>query len=525
MSSKKRKHQTLTLKIKMEILRKVDSGLKVTDIAKSYKVPRPTIYSIIKNRGKIETFVKTADSVTGSRQTTRCGEYKQMEEALYLWFIQERRRNTPITADIFKQKALYFYENIYKKTDFRASDGWLTKFKTRYGIRLLTVTGEQVSSDHAAVSPFIERFRQTIVELGLCDEQVYNADESGLFYKLLPKKSYVHQAEASAPGRKLLKNRITFMPCANAAGTHKLKLLVLGKSKNPRAFKNMPRLPVCYKNQKRAWVTREIFFEWFHENFVPEVRKFLKGKKLPIKALLVLDNAPGHGPNDVLASRDGNIKSMFLPPNCTPLLQPMDQNIIQMVKTQYKKKILLNAIGREHDISQALKELNLKDVVFGVAEAWDSVPARAIKSSWKKLWPSNFKTQEPWEPEDDVPLRELINTAARVNKNSDIDANDIEEWFKGDEEFEPVRTDNDIVMEVQETQEDHEDEDCIMVPQQNLVKSEEALSGIDVSIRWAEENSASLSTLCELRKFREEILAKVFHGKTQSKIDTFLIKH
>lgn len=199
MSSTKRKHQTLTLKIKMEILRKVDSGLKVSDIAKSYNVPRPTIYSIIKNREKIETFVKTADSGTGSRQTTRTGEYKQMEEALYYWFIQERRRNTPITADIFRQKALYFYENIYKNSDFRASDGWLTKFKTRYGIRLLTVTGENVSSDHAALSPFIERFWHTIAELDLCDEQVYNADESGLFYKLLPKKAMSIKQKPTRP--------------------------------------------------------------------------------------------------------------------------------------------------------------------------------------------------------------------------------------------------------------------------------------------------------------------------------------
>lgn len=66
-----------------------------------------------------------------------------MEEALYLWFIQERRRNTPITVYKVRQKALYFYKNIYKKYDFCVSDGWLTKFKTCYGIRLLTVTGQQ----------------------------------------------------------------------------------------------------------------------------------------------------------------------------------------------------------------------------------------------------------------------------------------------------------------------------------------------------------------------------------------------
>lgn len=81
--------------------------------------------------------------------------------------------------------------------------------------------------------------------VGLTGDQVYNEDESGLFWKLLPRKSYVHQNEANAPGFKVPKVRITILPCSNANGTHKLKLLVLGKTKNPRPFKNV-NLPVTY---------------------------------------------------------------------------------------------------------------------------------------------------------------------------------------------------------------------------------------------------------------------------------------
>lgn len=85
-------------------------------------------------------------------------------------------------------------------------------------------------------------------------------------------------------------------------------------------------------------MTKEIFHEWFHTEFLPQVRWFLKKRNLPQKALLVLDNAPGHGPNDVLMSKDGRIKTLFMLPNCTPpLLQPMDQNVIEIVKNRYKK--------------------------------------------------------------------------------------------------------------------------------------------------------------------------------------------
>lgn len=83
-------------------------------------------------------------------------------------------------------------------------------------------------------------------EKNLTSHQVYNADESGLFWKVLPNKTLAHSGEKSAPGRKVSKERITFMPCSNASGSYKLKLLVLGKSMKPRAFKNV-HIPVSYK--------------------------------------------------------------------------------------------------------------------------------------------------------------------------------------------------------------------------------------------------------------------------------------
>lgn len=80
-------------------------------------------------------------------------------------------------------------------------------------------------------------------------EQIYNADESGLFWRMLPEHTLASSHEKNAPGRKIIKARITFMPCANVSGTHKLPLLVIGTAQKPRAFKSV-NLPVCYRGQK-----------------------------------------------------------------------------------------------------------------------------------------------------------------------------------------------------------------------------------------------------------------------------------
>lgn len=51
-------------------------------------------------------------------------------------------------------------------------------------------------------------------------------------------------------------------------------------------------LPVKYFNQTSAWMSSEVFKDWFFNEFVPETEKFLKNNNLPQKAVLLLDTTP-----------------------------------------------------------------------------------------------------------------------------------------------------------------------------------------------------------------------------------------
>ena len=48
---------------------------------------------------------------------------------------------------------------------------------------------------------------------------------------------------------------------SNKTGSHKLKLFIVGKSKNSRILKNVnwKNLPVIYKSLKNAWMTQALF--------------------------------------------------------------------------------------------------------------------------------------------------------------------------------------------------------------------------------------------------------------------------
>ena len=57
---------------------------------------------------------------------------------------------------------------------------------------------------------------------------MFNADECGLFFKLMADKSYVFKGE-KCQGGKLSKEMVTVLVAANADGSEKLPLLMLGK--------------------------------------------------------------------------------------------------------------------------------------------------------------------------------------------------------------------------------------------------------------------------------------------------------
>jgi hypothetical protein len=75
--------------------------------------------------------------------------------------------------------------------------------------------------------------------------------------------------------------------------------------------------------QTEAWIHRKIFIDWFNNRAVPDAEKYLAQSSLAIKAHLILDNAPG--PPETIQHPRPNTEVIFLPPNTTCLIQPLDQ--------------------------------------------------------------------------------------------------------------------------------------------------------------------------------------------------------
>ena len=104
------------------------------------------------------------------------------------------------------------------------------------------------------------------------------------------------------------------MAAASATG-EKLPMMVIGKSKKPRCFKNVKHLPYDYKSQKKSWMDSIIFEEWVRKLD----RKFGAEKR---KIALIIDNCPAYPSIQGLS----NIQLIFLrqtrPPFDNPWINP-----------------------------------------------------------------------------------------------------------------------------------------------------------------------------------------------------------
>ena len=170
---------------------------------------------------------------------------------------------------------------------------------------------------------------------------------------------------------------------------YKFKLLVIDNAKNPRALARMDKttLPVHYRHSRNAWMTADIFREWFIDHLIPESRQFFG--EVPLQFLL--DNCSAH-PKD-LDDMSPHIFVKFLPANTTSLIQPMDQAVIYFLKSHQKKKFyqkLFEYCENNPDdldpFKSWLKTYTIKEAMYDLHDAWEAVPTSTLQKSFNKVF-------------------------------------------------------------------------------------------------------------------------------------------
>ena len=232
---------------------------------------------------------------------------KTIDRATFLWIKQVRAKNVPLSGPVIKEKANQLAREM--GIDFVATNGWFHRFKARRGLCFKSIVGEAASVTPEMLREWKEKTLQSILSRYSASE-IYNVDESGLFYQCLPNKPFTLPAEKASRGKKESKLRLTMLIGANMTGEDKLDPLIIGKSANPRCFRGVSHIPLPYTSNAKAWMTSQIWTEWINK-FDHRMRS--KGKKIAF----VIDNCPAHP----VVSNLTNIEVFYLPTNTMKALK------------------------------------------------------------------------------------------------------------------------------------------------------------------------------------------------------------
>jgi len=161
-------------------------------------------------------------------------------------------------------------------------------------------------------------------------KDIFNADECGLFYNMLPDKTYIFKG-ASCKDIKVNIKRLIILVCANWDGTSELSLLVTGLSKQPHYLKIWS---VCHPPtvviRQPGWHVRSsmnfsflLIGEW-HQR---------KAKYSYLSTTVLLTQ-----------QMEGTLKTckwFHIPVNMTSVLQSMHQGIIRALKQKFHRSFVL----------------------------------------------------------------------------------------------------------------------------------------------------------------------------------------
>ncbi|XP_066970877.1 tigger transposable element-derived protein 1-like [Macrobrachium rosenbergii] len=470
-----KKKEAISMEMKYHIIKRSEKGETNAEIAHALGIGRTTVLTIVEDKERVLEYMKGCASVTGvthSICTTRLGKQHnpslvEMERLLMVWLEDQNQRNVPVSLSLIQEKARELHKAIVLKRGegsgsepFVASRGWFKRFKSRANLHNLKLHGEAASADQEAADIFSSYLAEIIRDGGYTADQVFNVDETGLFWKRMPGHTYVSKEEKRAPGHKVIKERLTLLLGSNASGDFKIRPLSVYLAENPRPLKGIfkPQLPGIWKASKKARVTVAIFEEWFNDHFLPAIKSYLKRKGLPFKVLLVLDSALGHPSN--LGEIYPNVKVVYFPPNTTSLLQPMDQGVIASFRAYYTRTTVRNVLrviedrSNKMDVKQVWKDYSYLDAVKNIKNAWNEVKQSSLNGAWKKLCPNfvmDFTGFKKGESLDAV-TKKIVQYSRKLNL--EVEAEDVTELLQS--HGEELSADDLIELEQQMIEEDEE---------------------------------------------------------------------
>ena len=133
----------------MKILKRFAEGVGSTAIGKEFGISESTIRGIRDRAYEIEAQEHSAKQASYARNKL----IEKTEKSLLMWIKQLRQQQVPIDADLIKENALRFYNQLRNSASdpneriskFTANNGWFYGFIHRHGLQYLKISTKKAA--------------------------------------------------------------------------------------------------------------------------------------------------------------------------------------------------------------------------------------------------------------------------------------------------------------------------------------------------------------------------------------------
>ena len=169
MSTKKARN-SLTLKKKCELIDVAKKNPKLSSraLAARFGCGKTQVTKILSNKESIvEQFESNVskDCILLSKRSRPC-EFSEINEALYKWYSLATTRNIYPAGPQLCEKARMIADQL-GANNFKASNGWLDRWKKRYDIRKIKICGESADVSGETVESWRERLPEYYTDIQL----------------------------------------------------------------------------------------------------------------------------------------------------------------------------------------------------------------------------------------------------------------------------------------------------------------------------------------------------------------------
>ena len=231
-------------------------------------------------------------------------------------------------------------------------------------------------------------------------------------------KKGAKRVKASTAGAELV--RISAAFCASSNGSKLPILVIIPRKKQLENFKSPDNVVILYDTNSN------FNSDVISNSFIKRVLKPHMTKNDQSKALLVLDSAPCHLKKDLADEfRKQEIKTLFVPPRMTNLLQPADVSWFRSLKSQLSKKWTEWSLHGEKTFT---KNGNMRSPGYVNIVRW--VSKLALKDYLNQLKLDNskkffsFKLSEIWYDFDERVVINSFDSCGITSSNNLHDALD-----------------------------------------------------------------------------------------------------